>query len=500
MTFISLKKIRFCLTFGALFSYIFLSSNTANCSAIINKIRLSNEQKQLEIVINQKREFRPFILENPPRLVIDIADAKSLNLQTIDDKTNIIKSAKISKYSKNNQEYLRIILNLDRKITIDNARFQKVRSENLGKIIVKLDGDFKAKSFAKKQQIVIEKETEDIDDAIDNKSDQELKYSNISGAGSKDDLGNLVAKVTDIDLPNDSNMAALDKKIIIDQVKDPEFEVKTSKIILPDGSVKYVIKKYSTTEDVEVKQGNEASKYSKNSLAVIKKKPIPIIVIDPGHGGKDPGTIGNYARIKEKNITLAYGRELKIALDKTKKYKVYLTRNSDIFIPLSRRVEMARKVKADLFISLHANSAANKKASGLSIYTLSENSSDKQAELLAQKENRSDIIAGANFSDASPDIMKTLINLSQRDSMNNSAIYANLAIKSVQNFDIEILNNTHRFAGFRVLTAPDMVSVLIELGYLSNKSEEKKLNDFKYRKKLAASLVASIESYFSPRP
>ena len=81
MTFISLKKIRFCLTFGALFSYIFLSSNTANCSAIINKIRLSNEQKQLEIVINQKREFRPFILENPPRLVIDIADSKSLNLQ-----------------------------------------------------------------------------------------------------------------------------------------------------------------------------------------------------------------------------------------------------------------------------------------------------------------------------------------------------------------------------------------------------------------------------------
>jgi N-acetylmuramoyl-L-alanine amidase len=295
----------------------------------------------------------------------------------------------------------------------------------------------------------------------------------------EDELGDLVAKVIEADPVSDASLPALDKKVTIDQPKDQPkdqiLETKTSKVILADGSTKYVIKKYST------KEVDETKKDGKNSLAVIKKKQKPIIVIDPGHGGKDPGTIGNYARSKEKNITLAYARELKIALDKTKKYKVYLTRNSDIFIPLSRRVEMARKVKADLFISLHANSAANRKASGLSIYTLSETSSDKQAELLAQKENRADIIAGADFSNASPDIMKTLIDLSQRDSMNSSAIYANLAIKSMQNFDIEILNNTHRFAGFRVLTAPDMVSVLIELGYLSNKSEEKKLNDVKYR-------------------
>ncbi len=489
MTAILRKKIRFFLIFSCCFSDIFLTNYSASASAIINKIRFNNEQKQLEITIDQKSEFKPLIFENPTRLVIDIKDAKALKIQAIDDKINIVKSAKISKYNKDNQKYLRIVFNLDRKITVDNARFQKIKNEDLGKIIVKLDGDFKAKSSAQKKKIIIEQDK--IDDVIEAKPTTEALNTEIAVG----DLDKLVAKVAD----NDDFKQEPQEKVATIRPKDLPPEVETSKIVLADGSIKYIIKKYPKKPDSMTSKEANKTLDNKNPPPLVRKKQIPIIVIDPGHGGKDPGTIGNYARSKEKNITLAYARELKIALDKTKKYKVYLTRGNDIFIPLSRRVEMARRVKADLFISLHANSAANKRVSGLSIYTLSETSSDKQAELLAQKENRSDIIAGANFSDASPDIMKTLINLSQRDSMNSSAIYANLAIKSMQNFDIEILNNTHRFAGFRVLTAPDMVSVLIELGYLSNKLEEKKLNNFKYRKKLAAGLVTSIESYFGSR-
>ena len=493
MILISLKKIRIFLIFNILFGYIFLSGHAASANAIVSNIRLSNEQKQLEIIIDKRSEFRPFIADNPIRLIVDIEDAKSSDFKVIDDKIKIVKSAKISKYSKNNQEYLRIILNLDRKVTIDNSRFQKIKNENLGKIIVTLDGDFKKKISGQRKKIIIERDKDyaSSDVAEDKEVDHELKNDGAIKAAAEDDLSKLVAKVTE----DDSN-PYLDSLVQDQQklIKESQINVKTSKIVLADGSTKYLVKKYLAKEDDGARHDG-----STNSLAIIKKKQIPVIVIDPGHGGKDPGAIGQYARSKEKNITLAYAKELKIALDKTKKYKVYLTRNKDIFIPLGRRVEMARKAKADLFISLHANSASNKKVYGLSIYTLSETSSDKQAELLAQKENRADIIAGANFSGASPDIMKTLINLSQRDSMNNSAIFANLAIKLVKNFDIEILNNTHRFAGFRVLTAPDMVSVLIELGYLSNKSEEKKLNDFKYRKKLAAGLVVSIDSYFGQR-
>jgi N-acetylmuramoyl-L-alanine amidase len=181
---------------------------------------------------------------------------------------------------------------------------------------------------------------------------------------------------------------------------------------------------------------------------------------------------------------------------KEKKYKVYLTRDEDIFLPLKTRVEKARKRKADLFISIHVNSIDDKSVSGFSIYTLSETSSDKQAELLAQKENRADIIDGVNFNGASRDIMKTLIDLSQRESKNNSSNFANIAIRGIKNSEIKILQNTHRFAGFAVLTAPDMASTLIELGYLSNKQEEKLLNSLSYKRKIAESLVKAIDEYF----
>jgi N-acetylmuramoyl-L-alanine amidase len=271
----------------------------------------------------------------------------------------------------------------------------------------------------------------------------------------------------------------LTKKLTI---KKSEFQKSSGKIVT----------EFSEKIDSSYTNPTNLIKYSK----YVKPK-TKVIVIDAGHGGKDPGTIGDYARTREKNITLSYAKELKKYLDNTKKYKVYLTRDKDYFIPLKGRVEKARKLKADLFISLHANSIGDHVTSGLSIYTLSENSSDKQAELLARKENRADIISGVNFSGASKDIMSTLIGLSQRDSMNNSSIFANIAIASVRNSDIHVLQNTHRFAGFAVLTAPDMASVLIELGYLSNKYEEKKLNSLLHKRKITKSLVEAINKYFT---
>jgi N-acetylmuramoyl-L-alanine amidase len=252
--------------------------------------------------------------------------------------------------------------------------------------------------------------------------------------------------------------------------KVEEFDVSTRKVENPDGTAKYVVTK--------------------------TPKKIPIIVIDAGHGGKDPGTIGNFARTKEKDLTLAYSKELAKQLMNTQHYRVYLTRDKDVFLPLKTRVEKARKIKADLFISIHVNAIDDSKVSGFSIYTLSEKSSDKQAEMLAQKENRADIINGVDFSGASRDIMNTLIDMSQRESKNSSSNFSNIVIKSVKKSGIEVLQNTHRFAGFAVLTAPDMASTLIELGYLSNKQEEKLLNSLSYKRKLTASLVEAIEQYF----
>ncbi|MFT6332004.1 MAG: N-acetylmuramoyl-L-alanine amidase [Lentimonas sp.] len=249
--------------------------------------------------------------------------------------------------------------------------------------------------------------------------------------------------------------------------------------------------KYSNIGNITKK--TSAKSVVKKKVRIVKK---PVIVIDAGHGGKDPGTIGKFARSKEKYVVLGYAKELRKQLNSTGKYRVYLTRDKDYFIPLRGRVSKARKVKADLFISLHADASPNRKTQGLSIYTLSETSSDKESAMLAKKENKSDIVGGADFSGASGDILNILINLSQRSTMNESAKFAEMAIREVRRHKIKTLQNTHRFAGFRVLTAPDVPSVLIELGYLSNKSEEKKLNSSWHRKKVCKALVSSIGKYF----
>lgn len=242
-------------------------------------------------------------------------------------------------------------------------------------------------------------------------------------------------------------------------------------------------------------QAPQKTKTASSSKAVVKKsKSKKIIVIDPGHGGVDPGAIG-YSGVYEKNITLAMSRELKKVLEDDYDYKVYLTRNRDIFIPLRDRVKIARKYDADLFISIHADSAKNRKATGLSVYTLSEKASDKEAAALAEKENKADIVAGLNFAEHSKEVSDILLNLAQRETMNRSAEFATFLASEMRK-STHTLQNTHRFAGFAVLKAPDVPSVLMELGYLSNRTEEKRLQQSSYRKKLAVSAARAIDKYF----
>lgn len=224
------------------------------------------------------------------------------------------------------------------------------------------------------------------------------------------------------------------------------------------------------------------------------KKAKKIIVLDPGHGGVDPGAIGKSGRF-EKHITLSMARELKKKLEKTGRYKVVLTRKKDIFLRLRNRLKIARKADADLFISLHADSNKNKKIRGLSVYTLSERASDKEAASLATSENKSDVIAGIDLSHETPEVTDILIDLAQRETMNLSSHFANTLIQELRR-EVKLLRKTHRFAGFAVLKAPDVPSVLVELGYLSNSSEEKKLRDPKYRARLSAALVSGIDKYF----
>jgi N-acetylmuramoyl-L-alanine amidase len=230
-------------------------------------------------------------------------------------------------------------------------------------------------------------------------------------------------------------------------------------------------------------------------IPVLKERRKPLIVIDAGHGGHDPGTIGDIG-IQEKEITLDYAKELRAQLLATGKYDVYMVRSRDIFIPLKDRVTKARNAKGDLFVSLHVNSHINNEIEGLSIYTLSENASDKEAEALANKENKEGLITGVDMQDKADDLADLFIEMAQRDTKNLSASFAETIISQMKN-NVKLLQNPHRFAGFRVLTGADIPSVLIELGYITNKKEERLLKSENYKNRLAKALVEAINEHFN---
>ena len=224
----------------------------------------------------------------------------------------------------------------------------------------------------------------------------------------------------------------------------------------------------------------------------------PVVAIDPGHGGVDPGTISPSGAY-EKHVTLAIARELRQTLTASGRYRVVLTRDRDIFVRLRHRVAKARKAGAELLISLHADSINNRRLRGASVYTLSETASDKETAALAAKENKADIIAGVDFDDKSDEVANILIDLAQRETMNSSASFANDVLVPEIAKASKLLNKSHRFAGLAVLKAPDVPSVLIELGYLSNREDERMLTSPARRKELVLAIARAIDRFFASR-
>lgn len=267
---------------------------------------------------------------------------------------------------------------------------------------------------------------------------------------------------------------------------------------------------FSPGSSQSLSQGPVAQSQSPpQTMAAVRPIPVPtarakprgdtrhVVVIDAGHGGVDPGTIGK-AGTHEKAITLAMARELKARMEATGRYRVVLTRDRDVFLPLRDRVAVARAHGAEMFISLHADANPDPKTRGASIYTLSEVASDQEAELLAAKENKADLIAGMDLSQENPQVTSILLNLAQRETMNYSATFAAMLVRELGK-STQLLGKSHRFAGFAVLKAPDVPAVLFELGYLSNRAEEKLLNQADYRRKLADGVTRAADRFFRER-
>ena len=234
------------------------------------------------------------------------------------------------------------------------------------------------------------------------------------------------------------------------------------------------------------------------TLAVPPRRPLApakrVVVIDPGHGGIDPGATSP-SGLLEKDITLSFARLLRDELQKTGRYQPVLTRDRDIFIRLRDRVQIAREAGAELFISLHADTVADPSIRGLSVYTLSEQASDRAAAELADKENKADVIAGIDLTNESAQVTTILIDLAQRETMNQSARFAAGMVQEIAH-DTPLLRNTHRFAGFAVLKAPDVPSVLVELGFLSNRQDERQIKNRTYLQKLAITTTQAVDRHF----
>ncbi len=225
----------------------------------------------------------------------------------------------------------------------------------------------------------------------------------------------------------------------------------------------------------------------------------PLIVLDPGHGGIDTGATG-VAGTLEKAIVLDFAKLLKEKLEESGLYNVHMTREEDTFIPLAKRVQIGHDLEADLFISIHADSVrrGQKYARGATVYTLSDKASDQLAEDLAETENMSDIIAGVELQDEPTEVTDILLDLARRETRSFSVYFARTLVSELKSA-VRLINNPHRSAGFRVLKAHDVPSVLVELGYLSNEHDEKLLISAEWRERMAGAMSEAIHGFFRPR-
>jgi N-acetylmuramoyl-L-alanine amidase len=224
-----------------------------------------------------------------------------------------------------------------------------------------------------------------------------------------------------------------------------------------------------------------------------------IVAVDAGHGGEDPGAHGRRGT-HEKTVTLAIARKLKAQIDDTPGMRAVLIRDGDYFIPLGGRVEKARKVHADLFVSIHADAFVKPNARGSSVFALSERgATSASARWLAKKENEADLIGGVNLAVKDPYLARTLLDLSQTATINDSMKVAKHVLK-----ELGSINTLHRGfveqAGFAVLKSPDIPSILVETAFISNPEEELRLGDEDYREKLASAILVGIKRYFSQNP
>ncbi len=222
---------------------------------------------------------------------------------------------------------------------------------------------------------------------------------------------------------------------------------------------------------------------------------LPLVMLDPGHGGKDPGAVG-VTGTYEKHVAFATATELKRQMDAAGRVRVLLTRKRDVFIPLEDRVAIAQRAGATLFVSMHADAVGDHSVRGASIYTLADTASDAQTAALARRENSADRFGGPAFTDQPPEVARILASLVRQETRNGSAHMQHAMVATLDQ-DLPMLQNPARHASFMVLKAADIPSILVEMGFMSNPQDEAALRQAGHRTVVAAAMMRAIDAYFA---
>jgi N-acetylmuramoyl-L-alanine amidase len=412
---------------------LILVAGSSFAMPIVSDVVVDDDQRMTRVILklNQAVAFRAFTLADPDRVVLDLPAVRWLERGTFGAAGDGL-IAKI-RHGRHTSTSSRLVLDCRRPVTVREATLQQKRSGAYHLVL-----DITGGTLTGTGGLSLQAETE--------KTIETASTVNVGGVPMQPVIGSTGLAIGDV-----GSSALVPGSVVFQRPKPRPMGVRAS-------------------------------------------IPTWVVVIDPGHGGQDPGALSLHGA-REKEITLTAARELREELKKLGRYRVLLTRERDVFIRLRHRIAIARAAGADLFVSLHADKIDNPEVRGLSVYTLSEQASDAEAAALAEQENKADLLGGFKLIGETAEVADILIDLVQRDNMNQSAQVAALLVRELR-AETLLLPRTHRFAGFAVLKSPDVPSALIELGYLSNPTDERLLRSSKHRRRLASAIARAIDAYF----
>lgn len=442
--------------FEKIFFLLFFIAYTTTFANEVVTIKTYDRNDYIRVVFELKEKPKYFVSQNANKINISLKNAKIKSpIHKKIEKRNVIEDI-IFLNDKNNEKFVILLKN-----NVNMKRYLYTEPEKTIKfyrLIVDINKQ-KQPLQQKNTQNKIIKQEKSIDDIIenfiDNKTINDIIVENVRPDNLNEllDLNNITDEELIKNIENQNN----------EEVDMEEF-----------------LKKISVKIEEKPKPSRKKT----------TKKQQFVVVVDAGHGGKDPGAIGLF-KAKEKNINLSVAKAVKYELDKNPRLKVYLTRSDDRFIELFDRVNRSRNLKADLFISIHSDSNPNRKARGLSVYTLKKSASDIRTTRLYSNK----ILQNNNYN-IKKDALGAILDITRYENLNKSTKFAENLLKHFKRQKINLLNNPHKYGNFAVLLAPEYPSVLIELGFISNPQDEKMLQSYDFKKKISISIAESVKSYF----